>query len=156
MESASEPPANDLTAQQHRAIISLLQCNAHKDAAAQAEIDERTLRRWLALPHFRKAYRAALNEFATEGIAQAMKTTSEAVAALRANLKASGNVSNRAAQILLEVVLRSTDKFEVLDRLDALEAKEAAKANAPSPQLDNEQELIDEPEADEPSEPDET
>jgi hypothetical protein len=78
--------AADLTDRQRRALAALLTARTAQDAASQAGVGERTLRRWLNRPSFRVAYTEASRQRLSEAVGQLRAASAEAVNVLRAAL----------------------------------------------------------------------
>jgi hypothetical protein len=112
------------TRKQEDAIAALLEAPTVVAAAAQARIGERTLRRWLALPEFKAAYRQVRRELVEGAIGRIQGATAAAVDALIRNLTCgrSGDEVRSAAAILD----RAVSGIQLLDldvRLSDLERK---------------------------------
>ena len=100
----------DLTAQQELALRVLLATGDDTAAAAEAGCSPRTLRRWRASELFAAALRGEARLAAREATSSLLAAQGEAVAALRAALRAPSVATRvRAARALLEVGLRATD-----------------------------------------------
>jgi hypothetical protein len=96
-----KPGGCKLGRKQEAAIAALLTERTHADAAAKAGISEATLARWLRVPAFIVAYRAARLRVVEAAIARLQRATGAAVRALTRNLRcgfpsaAGGIVSGR-------------------------------------------------------------
>jgi hypothetical protein len=107
---------------QEVAIAALLTQPTIQDAAAKAGVDGRTLKRWLALPDFQAAYRAARHEILDRTVVQLLGACKDAVDTLKRNLHCGKyGPENRAAVAILELGnrLRATEEMEA--RIAALE-----------------------------------
>src|SRR4051794_3849812 len=92
-----------LTRKQEQAIGHLLTEATVADAAALAGVGVATLRRWLALPAFRNAYRAARRQVVEQAVARLQRAAERAVGRLEANLNCGvPQAEIRAAQVILE------------------------------------------------------
>lgn len=105
-----------------RGIAGLLSTRTVRDAARASGIPERTLNRWLTVPAFRAAYRAASQARLAEAVAQLRGASGEAVAVLREALTHEhAGIRLRAAALLLDVAVR-TEVDDLAVRVDRLEA----------------------------------
>ncbi len=111
-----------LTKKQEAAIAALLSTSVMKDAAAQVGISDVTLWRWLQLPEFESAYRAARRQVVEQAISKLQGATKYAVATLGKNLSC-GNpaVEVRAASIILEQAVKGVELIELQERIERLE-----------------------------------
>lgn len=108
------------------ALQALLTHPTKKQAAEAAGIDEKTMRRYLSLPEFQQAYKAAFTELVNDATRQVQQALSPAISALREIVEdpeesASGRIS--AARSLLEYGLRLTEFNDILRELES--AKES-------------------------------
>jgi hypothetical protein len=107
---------------QEAAIAALLTERTHAEAAKLAGISVPTLRRWLALPAFRRAFRRAKERLVDDALERLELASGEAVEALRRNVKCGdNNVEVRAALGILGQVLRVKDIREMEKRLKEVE-----------------------------------
>src|ERR1700736_2279121 len=115
-----------LSRKRESAIAALLTEPTIERAAARAEISTRTLKNWLALPDFQKAYQAARMRAFDHALARLQQSAGAAVDAL-GDLLMAGNDAIRlgAARSILELGVRLKESLEVEARLAALE--EAAR-----------------------------
>ncbi len=111
-----------LTKKQEAAIAALLSTSVMKDAAAQVGISDVTLWRWLQLPEFEAAYRAARRQVVEQAISKLQGATKYAVATLGKNLSC-GNpaVEVRAASIILEQAVKGVELIDLQERVERLE-----------------------------------
>jgi hypothetical protein len=111
-----------LTRCQEQAIAALLSRKTHTEAAAAVGISEATLQRWLRLPEFQAAYRAARRAVVESAVALLQNAASQAVEALVANLKAAKPADQiRAAVEILEYAMRGLDVLDLAARIEELE-----------------------------------
>lgn len=113
-----------LMRKQERVIAALLSEPTVTAAAEKAGVGERTLRRWLLLPDFQDAFRAARRQIVEDALSQLQGATGEAVATLRRNLKC-GRAGDeiRAAIAILDQSSRATELIDLQERLTALESR---------------------------------
>jgi len=113
-----------LTRNQEPAIAALLECATIKAAAQQIKVGEKTLRRWLGLPGFLAAYRAARRQLLEDANARVQNLAGEAVEALRRNLKCGKAADEiRAALGVLGHAQRATELTDLVARIEELERK---------------------------------
>ena len=111
-----------LTKKQEAAIAALLSTSVMKDAAAQVGISDVTLWRWLQLPEFEAAYRAARRQVVERAITELQAAASVAVETLKRNLHCEQpNVEIRAAQIVLEQAVKGVELIDLQERVERLE-----------------------------------
>jgi hypothetical protein len=117
-----------LTSRQEKAITALLATDTLGQAAQQVGVTERTLRNWLATPEFAAAYRAARQRVVEQAIGILQSASIQAVATLIKNLNCGRPASEiAAANSLLERSTAAIEQFDILSRLEALEAQAALK-----------------------------
>jgi hypothetical protein len=116
-----------LSRRQEQAIAALLFEPTLAAAAKRIDIGEATLWRWMQVPTFQAAFQAARREVVHGAIRTLQQAAADAVACLRRNLS-SGQpaIEVRAADAILNHVLRSVDRIELEERIRSLE--EAADA----------------------------
>ncbi len=108
---------------QEQAIAALLSEPNHEAAAHKAGIAESTLTRWLTLPEFAAAYRAARQRVLEDAIGELRRGGREAAETLRASLKTDRAGDRiRAADVLLNHLFRAVELGELAERIAALEA----------------------------------
>jgi hypothetical protein len=106
------------------AISALITSGTFAEAAAKAKIGERTLRNWLRDPSFCAAYRRARAEFLEHSLAVMQGATISAVSVmLRAMSCGRIAIELRAADRLLERSVQAVEMFELIGRVEALEAR---------------------------------
>jgi hypothetical protein len=121
------PGGEQLSRKQELAIAALLAEPTVEAAASRAGVSERTLQRWLRLPEFSGAYRAARFDLLDGTVKDLQQAGTRAVETL---VKALGskNVGDRirAALGLLTQAQRGTELTEIEQRLRVLEARAKA------------------------------
>lgn len=113
-----------LTAQQQRAILALLSTKSVSEAAKQAKVGGRTLWRWLSDPVFRvhlAAAEADMLDAATRQLLQMQEGALATVQAIMQDAEAGAGVRLRAAQAVLDYLLKLRELRNVEQRLTALE-----------------------------------
>lgn len=116
--------AEGLTPKQEAAIVALLNEPTVARAAITADVDERTLHRWLADPVFARAYRAARRVAFAQAIAVTQRYAPLAIHTLGKimadqTVGASARVS--AATALLKFSRESIELDDLASRVDELE-----------------------------------
>jgi hypothetical protein len=106
------------------AIVALLTQRNIEEAAKSVGIGTKTLLRWLKIPEFEAAYRAARTESVRQAIARVQQTTSAAVSTLHrlmvdANTPAS--VRARVSETILTFAIKGVETEDILARLEQLE-----------------------------------
>jgi uncharacterized coiled-coil protein SlyX len=99
-----------LSRMQGRAVAALLTSRTLTDAAAAAQVSEKTIRRWMATEPFAAAYRSAARESARESVSALLAAQREAIDVLRTEMHA-GTAADRvrAARALLELGSRAAE-----------------------------------------------
>jgi hypothetical protein len=115
-----------LTRLQSVLIVNLLTCPTYAKAASKTGINEATVYRWLGLPAFQAAYRAARRKIIDAAVFKLAKLAGKAVDALERNLRC-GDAGQeiRAALGVLEHV-RGLASDELEERLGRLEERAGA------------------------------
>jgi hypothetical protein len=132
MDRAAEHESK-LTAQQQRAILALLSTKNVSEAAKQAKVGERTLWRWLNDPVFRvhlAAAEANMLDAATRRLLQMQEGALATVQAIMQDAGAGAGVRLRAAQAVLDYLLKLRELRNVEQRLTALEMAHAQEQRA--------------------------
>ena len=107
-----------------QAIAALLEKPTIAEAAQNAGVNERTLRRWLEREDFRDAYKQAADRSFNMAIARLRGLADRAVQTLNDALDDSASpLQVRAALGIVEHATRATHD-EILDRIEALEQRE--------------------------------
>ena len=113
-----------LTRKQDVAILALLSEPTHARAAAKVRISESTLHRWLHLPEFLAAYRAARSRMVEGAIATLQRLGTNAVVALGKNLTCGHPTSEiRAAIAILNFSMRGVEMLDLESRLAEVEER---------------------------------
>ncbi len=112
-----------ITRKYEQAIAALLSEPSIKAAADACKIGEGTLYRWLQLPDFQTAYRAARRQVVERAVSELQAACGEAVETLKRNLHCENPaVEIRAAQIILEQSIKGVELVDLQERLERLEA----------------------------------
>ena len=107
---------------QEKAVLALLTNPTIRDAARAAGVGEATLYRWLQIPEFRDAYRAARRQVVSHATARLQNAATLAVAALERNLECGNPATEvRAAVAILEHSIRAIEIEDLAARVEALE-----------------------------------
>jgi hypothetical protein len=111
-----------LSRTQEKAIAALLSTRTIGEAAKVCGVNDATLWRWLQLPDFQAAYRAARRQVVEQAISKLQGATKYAVATLGKNLSC-GNpaVEIRAAQIIIEQAIKGVELIDLQERVERLE-----------------------------------
>jgi len=126
----AETAQNDisLTAKQEKFIQALVESVTQEEACKKCGISRETARRWLKLSHVQSAYRDARRKVVDQAIGKLQIASNHAVTALIQNLsKDTGSpaavrgVQIRAAQIILEQAIASSELAELRERVEQLE-----------------------------------
>lgn len=115
-----------MTPNKEKALAALLTQPTQEMAAAEAGIDPRTLRRYLADPEFQAEYKKAFSGLVTEATRQAQQSLSAALSTLREILEDSSQAATariQASRSLLEYGLRLTEITDILRDLEAAEGE---------------------------------
>ena len=115
-----------------RAILALLSERTIGQAAAKAEVNERTLRRWLSDDDgFKAEYAAARQATFQAGIGRVQALTARAVDTLEELLDAEKYPSVRlgAARTVAEMGIHQHDAETILRKLDEIEAVQRQQQN---------------------------
>ena len=111
-----------LSRTQEKAIASLLSTRTIGEAAKVCGINDATMWRWLQLPDFQAAYRAARRQVVERAITELQAATGEAVETLKRNLSCGKpEAENRAAQIILEQAVKGVELIDLQERVERLE-----------------------------------
>lgn len=119
--------AAELTERKRSAIVALLIARTAQDAARQAGVGERTLRRWMDDPEFRAAYGDASRKQLGQAVGQLRAVAAEALDTLRAALgdKNTGHRIRAAIARLDTAVKLEVD--ELARRVELLESGERGR-----------------------------
>lgn len=113
-----------LSPKQEMLIAELIAGNNITIAARLADVGDKTARRWLKLPHFQQAYKAAQKQVFETALAALLLKVEKAVDTLDRNMdsvEAPAAAQIRAAQIVLEQANNVHKMREMEERLGALE-----------------------------------
>jgi hypothetical protein len=114
---------------QDRAIIALLSEPTVEAAARAADIAPATIWRWTQQADVRARLRDARRAVVEGAIGRLQQTATEAVETLRRNLTCgTPSVEVRAATAILEQAIKAVELFDVVERVEQLEARLAARA----------------------------
>ena len=114
---------------QERAIVALLSEPSIEAAAKTADVSDVTIWRWMKLPEFRAKLRDARRAVVEGAIGRLQQTATEAVETLRRNLTCgTPAVEVRAATAILDQAIKAVELFDVVERVEQLEARVAARA----------------------------
>jgi len=113
-----------ISRKQEKAIVALLQCNTHGEAAKATGVGEVTLWRWMQEPEFKEAFRNAKRRLLDQAITNLQRATNKAIGALLSvvedvNAPASARVSG--AKTILEMSIKAIQIEELETRLEKLE-----------------------------------
>jgi len=112
---------------QERAIVALLAEPSIEAAAKTAEVSDVTIWRWMKLPEFRSKLRDARRAVVEGAIGRLQQAATEAVETLRRNLTCgTPSVEVRAAATILDQAIKAIELFDVVERVEQLEARLAA------------------------------
>ena len=113
-----------LNRKQEQAIAALLSETTIAAAAEHARVNEATLYRWLKLPAFKAAYRAARRDVVEKATAQLQNASWAASGTLLRLLNSSSDsVRLRAAMAILDQANKGVEMLDFEERLSALEAQ---------------------------------
>jgi hypothetical protein len=124
----------ELTPDEQRALVALLSHPSTETAAAAIGLTSRTLRRYLARPHFAKAHRAAIGELVQEVTARLQQSLGLALRTLEEVMSGSDAPSARvsAARAVMEMAYKQNELREVEERLAHIEERALpARGGAP-------------------------
>jgi hypothetical protein len=121
-----------LTRKQEQTISALLSEGTLAAAAKKAGVALRTLRNWLEEPKFKAAYRRARLAIVNGTIHQLVALSTNAVAALKKNLKCgSPPAENRAAELILTHAGKGLELADLAQRVEDLESAILAHETEP-------------------------
>ncbi len=111
-----------LSRTQEKAIAALLSTRTIGEAAKVCGVNDATMWRWLQLPDFQAAYRAARRQVVERAITELQAATGEAVETLKRNLTCGKpEAENRAAQIIIEQAIKGVELVDLQERVERLE-----------------------------------
>jgi hypothetical protein len=117
---------DNLTPKQQEGIIALLNEPTVKKAATVAQVDEKTLYRWMNEPAFGDAYRRARRQAFAQAIAMSQKfapVALQALAKIVMDEKQPTSCRVSAASAILKFSRESLELDDLASRLDAVEAQ---------------------------------
>lgn len=121
-----------LTRKQEAAIAALLSERTHADAAAKAGIGPATLQRWLDLPEFQAAYRAARQSVLERVVARLLNSCGKALDTLDRNMSCgSPGAENKAAELVLTQALKGLEVLDHAERLAEVEKRVGVTGGTP-------------------------
>ena len=122
MQSYANNFADNLRANQRKALFSLLSGASYAAAGKAAKVSKPTIWRWLQDPAFQKAYREGRRLMVEKALSELQQATSDAVTALKRNLTAEKPSDQiRAAIAILDVSVKAIEWADIEDRLTELE-----------------------------------
>lgn len=108
-----------------RAIAALLIYPTREEAARAAGLSSKTIRRYWDDPEFKAEYQRAFSELVEGATRQAQRNLEPAVNTLQEIMQdkeQNGQIRVSAARSLLEYSLKLSERVDILERLDTLEA----------------------------------
>ena len=125
--AASVSEAKKLTPKQEAAVRALLTSKNVGEASGAVGVSERTLYRWLADPDFRAALSVAEGDLLDAATRRLLTLQDDAIGAFEDVLTGGPDVTDtarlRAAQAVLDYLLKLREMRSIEERLAALEAK---------------------------------
>lgn len=114
---------------QERAIVALLSEPSIEAAAKTADVSDATIWRWMQQADFRAKLRDARRAVVEGAIGRLQQAATEAVSTLQRNLTCgTPAVEVRAATAILDQAIRAVELFDVVERVEELEARLVARA----------------------------
>lgn len=116
--------ADELSVKDDKLLQCMLRGDSRVEAAAATGMSERTVRRHLADPEFKKALRAARDETVrrtSDALADGATRAVATLAALMDDSSAPPAVRRAAARDLLQLSVRAREQVDLVDRLEELE-----------------------------------
>jgi transposase len=114
---------------QERAIVALLSEPSIEAVAKTPDVSDVTIWRWMKRPDFRAKLRDARRAVVEGAIGRLQQTATEAVDTLRRNLTCgTPSVEVRAATAILDQAIKAVELFDMVERVEQLEAQLAATA----------------------------
>ena len=118
---------------QERAIVALLSEPSIEAAAKTDDVSDASIWRWMQQPEFRVKLRDARRAVVEGAIGRLQQAATEAVSTLQRNLTCgTPAVEVRAATAILDQAIRAVELFDVVERVEQLEARLAARAEGQS------------------------
>src|SRR6266536_55070 len=117
---------------QERAIVALLTEATLGAVAKAADISEVTLWRWMKEPEFKSRLRDARRAVVEGAIGRLQQAATQAVDTLQRNLTCgTPSVEVRAAIAILDQAIKAIELFDVVERVEQLEARLSSGGPAP-------------------------
>jgi hypothetical protein len=114
-----------MTRKQEQAVGALLASQTLAEAAQLAGVGDATLRRWLKLPTFRRAYLDARRQVVEGVVSGLQQLATKAVEALERNLTCDNPATEvRAALGVLEQTFRGVELLDLAERVEDLEQRQ--------------------------------
>src|SRR4051794_27489391 len=114
--------ARKISAKQEKAIAALMASATIAAAAKAADVEDRTIYRWLADADFDAAYRAARREAVQVATGRLQQASGAAVATLcQLLVNGTPTIKLSAAKTILEMAIKSVELEDLAARLEALE-----------------------------------
>ena len=118
---------------QERAIVALLSEPSIEAAAKTSDVSDVTIWRWMKQPDFRARLRDARRAVVEGAIGRLQQAATEAVTTLQRNLTCgTPAVEVRAATAILDQAIKAVELFDVVERVEQLEARLATRAEGQS------------------------
>jgi len=118
---------------QERAIVALLSEPSIEAAAKTSDVSDVTIWRWMKQPDFRAKLRDARRAVVEGAIGRLQQAATEAVTTLQRNLTCgTPAVEVRAATAILDQAIKAVELFDVVERVEQLEARLADRAEGQS------------------------
>lgn len=111
---------------QQKALLALLTNPTKKKAAEAAGISVKTLRGYLADPEFQAEYKSAFSSLVEDATRQAQQAMEPALSTLKELVEDDGESPQfriSAARSILEFSLKLTEQFNIVSKLQELEAE---------------------------------
>jgi hypothetical protein len=119
---------NNTELRQDRTIVALLAEPSIEAAAKTADVSDVTIWRWMKQPEFRAKLRDARRAIVEGAIGRLQAAATEAVATLQRNLTCgTASVEVRAAATILDQAINAVELYDVVERVEQLEARLAAR-----------------------------
>lgn len=114
-----------ISAQKEAAITALMTCQTKKEAAAQAGVDESTLRRWLKDEKFKERYAEECRAMVSQATRELQKSFPVAIRALcdvAGDQEENAQTRVSASRSILEFGLRCTELTDVMTVIGIVKA----------------------------------
>ena len=115
---------NNTELRQDRAILALLAERSIEAAAKSAEVADVTIWRWMKQPEFKSRLRDARRAVVEGAIGRLQAAATQAVETLQRNLTCgTPSVEVKAAATILDQAIKAIELFDVIERVEQLEAR---------------------------------